>query len=183
MENAAIKNAANGFGDLWGTPPDLWAEIRKEFFPLGERVYDPCPGRHPLANSCPEPNDGLEESWGLHKNVFVNPPFSDIWPWVEKAALYGSKGCSVVMLVPIRCDQPWWETYAPFASITFIRGRVQYIDHRTGKAGKAPAFPSVLLTFNDKIMPNAHWWPVCHQERRKRHIAQTTLKLQGVNDG
>ncbi len=181
MENKALKNASNGFGDKWGTPPDLWMEIRKEIFRDDTtRVYDPCPGRHPLPVTTTESGDGLFTDWGAYSQVFVNPPFSDIWPWAEKAALHGGEGTTVVMLVPNRSDQPWWEAFAPFATITFIRGRVQYIDHRTGSVGKAPAFPSVILTFGKRPGANQHWWPVCHQERMKRHIAQTKMGYQGV---
>ena len=50
-----------------------------------EGWYDPCP--HPRHSGF----DGLEVAWG--QKAFVNPPWGNIRPWVEKALLERGKGC------------------------------------------------------------------------------------------
>ncbi len=180
MQNKALKNAANGYGDKWGTPPDLWEEfLEVSGAPSGSRYYDPCPGFQPLPRTVPEPSDGLLATWEGHDFVFVNPPFSDIEPWAAKAFANGSSRTKVVMLVPVRTDQPWWHKFSSLASVIFIRGRVQYINHKNGSRGKTPAFPSCLLVFDGNPRPNQYWWPICHQERMKRYLAKTAIASQG----
>lgn len=179
MENKAVKNVANGYGDLWGTPPDLWAEICAREFPYVDRPFDPCPGRQPLASTCCYSNtDGLEVDWTNFSGIFVNPPFSDIEPWIKKADDSVGHLNRVVMLVPVRTDQPWWHKYTANATIVWIQGRVQYINHTTGAPGKAPAFSSCLLRFGEiEQKPPEFWWPQCHFNRRKRYITQTTGRV------
>jgi hypothetical protein len=53
--------------------------------------------------------DGLAHEWGPGERVWVNPPFSDLEPWVKKATYCGA---TVVMLLPAnRCEQPYWQRY------------------------------------------------------------------------
>lgn len=53
--------------------------------------------------------DGLLQPWGRGERVWVNPPFSNIAPWVAKATFCPA---TVVMLLPAnRTEQPWWQEY------------------------------------------------------------------------
>jgi site-specific DNA-methyltransferase (adenine-specific) len=57
--------------DNWTTPQDLYNELNKEF----NFNFDPCPLN---------PNfDGLNINW--KERNFINPPYSKIALWVEKA--------------------------------------------------------------------------------------------------
>jgi hypothetical protein len=52
---------------------------------------------------------GLEVDWSGH-TVWVNPPFSDLKPWVHKA--HRTADCTVAMLLPAnRTEQPFWQRY------------------------------------------------------------------------
>lgn len=58
--------------------------------------------------------DGLSGGWGWNTYVWVNPPYSDIRPWVEKAwrevsKPEGTRPRSITMLLPARTDAPWWQ--------------------------------------------------------------------------
>lgn len=57
--------------DEWPTPPDLFAELHREF----DFTLDPC-STHENA-TCPRhftrTEDGLAQPWGQHR-VFMNPP-------------------------------------------------------------------------------------------------------------
>lgn len=57
--------------------------------------------------------DGLAGGWGWNTYVWVNPPYSDIRPWVAKAWREvskpdGTRPRSITMLLPARTDAPWW---------------------------------------------------------------------------
>ena len=73
----------------WLTPPELMAELDKEF----HFDFDPCP--YPL----PEGFDGLEAEWGY--SSYVNPPFKGPTKWVRKAIAEHKKGKAVVFVFPI----------------------------------------------------------------------------------
>jgi hypothetical protein len=75
------------------TPKDLYDALNEEY----NFDFDPCPLDE-------EPKwDGLKIAW--KKSNFINPPFNNIKPWVEKAVdeavLNGNKS---VMLIPFRPD-------------------------------------------------------------------------------
>jgi phage N-6-adenine-methyltransferase len=62
-------------------------------------------------------HDGLAQPW-TGERVWVNPPFSDMRAWVEKAwrAIRDEDAQTVVMLAPAnRTEQRWWqESIEPF---------------------------------------------------------------------
>lgn len=167
MENKALKNEELKIGDEWQTPPDLWEDI-KNWFPFVGPIFDPCPGSVPLAG-CYSPEgvfNGLEIPWGAL--TFVNPPFSNIHPWVEKALDESYKGKHIVMLLPVRSDQHWFYLLKEEAKPVFIRGRVQYVTE--GQARKNCSFASMLVVLEGRYPKEAcdYWWPICHREREKR---------------
>ncbi len=70
---------------------------------------------------------GLKEDWSKYKSVFVNPPFKHADKWVKKAYEESKKGCTVVVLIPVKSDTAWWHDYALKANeIRFVRGRVTF---------------------------------------------------------
>ena len=88
--------------------------------------FDPCP--HPR----PEGFDGLEVDWG--EKAFVNPPWRNIRPWVEKAMAQAKKGCCVHMLLAVvTSTRVFHDLIFPNAKIEFIRGDVKYFNVKSGK--------------------------------------------------
>ena len=82
----------------WITPPELYAELAREF----GFTFDPCPD--PL----PAEFDGLTCEWG--ESNYVNPPFGSILhqgkkkgptAWARKAITEAKKGKRVVLVYPI----------------------------------------------------------------------------------
>ena len=115
--------------DEWRTPKSVYESLDAEF----KFNDDPCP----LGGL----EDGLARPWGT--STFVNPPYSKISAWVEKAWKEHLGGASVVMLIPSRTDTRWWHDYVMKANeIRFIKGRLKF-----GNAVNNAPFPSCVVVF------------------------------------
>ena len=167
MSGSAAIKAKGTAGDAWGTPQDLFTEIKEKYF--HSAPFDPCPNYERLlqgASYFPKDfnGDGLKMEWGAPE-IFVNPPFSKIEPWVKKAHDVSFSDRRIILLLPARTDQFWFNYYAPTAKIVLIRGRVNYIDINSNKKSCA-SFGSMLMIFGNGVGID-FWWPDCHRNRRK----------------
>lgn len=118
--------------DNYSTPKDVYEKLNNEF----HFTFDPCP-----LNPTPE-IDGLSIEWG--GCCFVNPPYSQISKWCEKAYQESLKGKIIVMLIPSRTDTKYWHNFIMKAQeIRFIKGRLKFGDSKNS----AP-FPSCIVVFN-----------------------------------
>lgn len=118
-------------GDNYGTP-DWLMEVFGDW-------YDPCPlDENPL-------NDGLRMNW--KPKTYVNPPYSNPLPWVEKAIEESKKGNLIVML--LKSDTST-KVYARLleskAKILFFSGRIKFKDQK-----HTATFPSMLAILNPSL--------------------------------
>lgn len=117
--------------DEWRTPESVYNALNEEF----SFDYDPCPLGDNLA---------FIQPWG--KRCFVNPPYSDIKRFLQRAIHEIKAGHTeiAVFLIPSRTSNAWWHDYVmPHASeIRFIRGRLKFGDQKY----YAP-FPSCIVVF------------------------------------
>lgn len=112
--------------DHWETPDWLWRALDTEF----GFTYDPCPLHAEF--------DGLIEDW-RGERVFINPPYSNIAPWVEKA----KEADLAVLLLPVRTDSDWFRALLRSgAEIRFLRKRIPFL--LEGKEMKGPRFASLV---------------------------------------
>lgn len=105
-----------------------------------------------------EPLDGLDEEWDLFAGeettrAYVNSPYGR---FISKAceaivAEVSSADVRVIALLKSCTDTGWFHKYvaATATAVCFVRGRLRYIDGKTGKAGPAP-FPSILILWDDE---------------------------------
>jgi site-specific DNA-methyltransferase (adenine-specific) len=117
--------------DHWSTPMDLYETLNKEF----NFNYDPCPLNADF--------DGLKTDW--HGSIFVNPPYSNIKGFLQKAhdELQKGNAKTVVFLIPSRTDTKWFHEYVyNRADIRFIKGRLKF-----GNSKNSAPFPSMLVIF------------------------------------
>ena len=87
--------------------------------------------------------DALSQTWsGV---VWCNPPYGRrVDRWLLKGAESADAGATVVFLLPARTDTKWFhEIVLPRAEIRFLRGRLNFGEHKKG----AP-FPSMLAIFH-----------------------------------
>lgn len=123
--------------DDWYTPPYIFEALSMTF------NLDPCapPGGVPwipALHSYSIEDDGLSQEW--HGRVWLNPPYSKPWPWVERLAQHGNG----VALIPADTANKGFQRWATTADAhCFLRDRVTFV--RMGNDNKTSArFPSVL---------------------------------------
>jgi hypothetical protein len=119
MPKRALYDHYDGQNDKTGTPKDLYKDLHKEF----NFDFDPCP----LCYNPETDVSGLEQEWG--KCNFVNPPYSDIGPWLKKGIECLKEGKKSVFLITARPNSRYWfETVWKHASeIRWLQGRVKFI--------------------------------------------------------
>ena len=89
-------------------------------------------------------DDGLTTPW--HGTVWMNPPYSDVQPWMRKLADHGDG----IALVFNRTDTVWFqEAFIEAAVVCFVAGRIKFINGITGSASGTPGTGSALLAFGD----------------------------------
>ena len=131
------------------TPPNFMENIYAAFGPVD---LDPCAHRQSAvkAKRCiykSEGGDGLKENW-VGQFVFVNPPFSDINIWLQRAYAQWKGGYAdlIACLVPYRADTRFFhETLLCEASVFQYMGRVKF---GTPSGGSHTNFqPLMLIVF------------------------------------
>lgn len=97
-----------------------------------ENWFDPCP----ISDGNLREFDGLGSSW-KHK-TFVNPPYSNPLPWVQKAVEENEKGKQIALLLKVDPSTRWYKLLVEVdAEILFFNRRIKF-------SGKTPNFASML---------------------------------------
>ena len=161
MDKATLNVMFSSESTEWVTPPDL--------FKAWDDIYHFT--TDPATNSCNPldckvfytlKEDGLVQPW--FANVWINPPYGRglIEPWVKRAYEYAvvqGQG-TVVMLLPARTDNPWFQKYIwsndtgmprDNVRLYFFKRRVSFLlfDEGSGRFVEkgSPAFPSIVAIF------------------------------------
>lgn len=112
-------------GDSYATPKWLMQLFRD--------YDDPCPlNRNPSYN-------GLNKEWGAE--TYVNPPYSDPLPWVNKAIQEKRNGKLVVMLLKADVSTEVFRLCHQYGEVLFFARRIKF-------NGKTPPWGSMLVIFN-----------------------------------
>jgi DNA (cytosine-5)-methyltransferase 1 len=75
-----------------------------------------------------EEEDSLKQDWtSLPPGwAFLNPPFSDIEPWVKKA--WESRPAKIAILIPASVGSNWWRDWVHLkCQVLFLNGRLAFI--------------------------------------------------------
>jgi DNA N-6-adenine-methyltransferase Dam len=106
--------------DNYRTPPDLLAALNHEFrFDL----YDPCAEN----TNDPRTLDGLGETPNNINTYFMNPPYSDVTPWLQKARHDQARGKTVVCLLKRDDSTAWYrDNVMGYAEERPIIGRLKF---------------------------------------------------------
>jgi phage N-6-adenine-methyltransferase len=127
---------ATNKNDLWATPWPFFLSLNEEFgFNL-----DVCalPDTAKCAMFYGPDLDGLSMPWFGH--CWMNPPYSNPAPWVQKAYLTAQAGGLVVGLLRASVDTRWFHSFVMKASeIRFIVDRVHFVMDGKGTRSNHPS--------------------------------------------
>lgn len=144
--------------DLWRTPPALFAALDAEFcFQLDAAA---APHNSLCNRYITEEQDTLITPWAdhfiSHGYAWLNPPYSDITPFVKKAASESKNQIGTVMLVPSDTSVGWFKEAIQTASeVRFITaGRLAFINPVTGKPSTGNNKGSMLIIW--RPYPRTH---------------------------
>jgi len=167
--------------DQWQTPDWLFEELNKEFqFDIdlcATKENSKCPIWYNdyLKNKCEGTRKDGCYVRGIGyvdalSNAFMNPPYSNPRPFIEKA-WEDSKHCKIVCLVKCDPSTKWWATFwnyedvfldgglcalegpKPGCEVRFFPKRIKF-DPPKGFTGKTsgPSFPSALIIMDRRKM-------------------------------
>jgi phage N-6-adenine-methyltransferase len=147
------------------TPPDFFAACERVWGPFTVDAAATCENalceRWCGVCSCSDdthnmPQNGLDHlgAFGSSETAWINPPYSNILPWVEKALT----AKRAVMLLPANTDTKWFSLIADHAiDVRFLRGRMtftgpgtQYVDKTTGLLTSSTARGRHLVAMFDR---------------------------------
>lgn len=154
--------------DLWRTPPALFASLDAEFcFQLDAAA---APHNALCRKFITAEQNTLETSWADYLNVpgyvWMNPPYSDITPFVKKAAAESNNQIGTVMLVPADTSVGWFKEAIQTASeVRFITaGRLAFINPVTGKPVSGNNKGSMLIIWRPYPRTHCHFATVERDE-------------------
>lgn len=154
--------------DLWRTPPSLFASLDAEFcFQLDAAAAPHNALCHKFITA--EQNT-LETPWADYLSipgyVWLNPPYSDITPFVKKASAESANQIGTVMLVPADTSVGWFKEAIQTASeVRFITaGRLAFINPVTGKPVSGNNKGSMLIIWRPYPRTHCHFATVDRDE-------------------
>jgi phage N-6-adenine-methyltransferase len=139
----------DSINDEYATPPSVFNRFGSAC------TLDACAttGKAMCAQHFSKAQDGLKQH--CHGTIWMNPPYSDLYPWCAKAYEYAQAGGTVIALLPAWTDSPWFHEFVSYGRITFIRGKLSYV----GRRGYAP-FPSIIVEWNPKTVQRRRGTPL-----------------------
>ncbi|WP_293056051.1 DNA N-6-adenine-methyltransferase [Okeania sp. SIO2B3] len=183
--------------DYWGTPCEIKTLIKNV---LGEINIDPCAEdlltKNIWANQYfTVKTDGLTKDWV--GKIYMNPPYSNPAPWVEKFFFEYEKGNMKegIGLLPASTDTRWFgEVWKRSRAICFWYGRIKFLDILDGYEEKYPAakgsvfvycgsdeqkFNQIFCPFGEIISRNKIIMPINHSQKwpRRKGNEITSAKL------
>jgi site-specific DNA-methyltransferase (adenine-specific) len=144
-------------GNAWETPAAIVDDVRDAF---GGRIdLDPATEPHnPVgaARFYTAAEDGLMQAWGP-VNVYLNPPYSKVEPWIAKAIAESAAGARIYMLLPVRTDAAYHQRLLHDATdVLFVRGRLAFVHADLRGRPKPAAFCSMFVGLNISTKPLLH---------------------------
>ncbi len=150
----------------YGTPDDFTAAVKLRF---GIEEFDIDLAASSANTLAPiyfdQEMDALSQpSWKIGTGLnWLNPPFSHIAPWVEKAYVgLHRDDAETVVLIPAGVGSNWWRDWVhKKAFVLFLNGRLTFKGTPVNpKTGKVDAYPKdcALLVYDRYMTPGYDVW-------------------------
>ena len=128
------------------TPDYILQALKNEF---GSELFDPCP-YNPYFDKDKDTN-GLLIPWG--PVTFVNPPYSNVRPWLEKARDEHELGKTVILLLKVgSLATNYFPPCAKAAELRFFNHRVQFPEYKN-----VALFGSMLVLFHANVEKSSEY--------------------------
>lgn len=140
--------------DLWSTPYELVAWMESEY---GDYDIDAAASKENAVceKFYSKETNCLKRWWGSNKHIWLNPPYSNITPFVKKTIEQMEHGNQIDMLLPCDTSTGWfYEAQQRAAEIIWITGEVYQEDgteySRTGRLAFTSALTGKPVQGNNK---------------------------------
>ena len=101
---------------------------------------------------------GLKRGW-----AWLNSPFTDIEPWVQKCFYEAQRGAYICQLVPASTDTDWWAKHVDGkAYVVYLGGRFAFEGH-----SHTYPTPLALLLWTPWLMGGHRHWRWCPPRKTK----------------
>ena len=136
--------------DEWGTPENI---LRKAEFEFRLNLFlDVCStnDNKKFNKFFTKKDDGLSFNWDY--NFFMNPPYSQITQWMDKAYTEHKKNnVDALILVYAKTDTKWWHKYVEgIAEVHFIKGRLKFTKPDGTISKNSAPYPSCWIIYRRK---------------------------------
>lgn len=144
MNTERKSNTIKSTRDLYQTPVSLYRGIDAEFHFIIDVAAASYNHLAPLYID--KQMNALGDAVWPAVPCWCNPPYSNIMPWIIKAAEAARHGATVVMLVPADTSVKWFKkAWGTASEVRFISGRISFIDAVTGMPVDGNNKGSVLI--------------------------------------
>lgn len=140
--------------DLWSTPSELVAWMESEY---GDYDIDAAASKENAVceKFYSKETNCLNRWWGSNKHIWLNPPYSNITPFVKKAIEQMEHNNQIDILLPCDTSTGWfYEAQQRAAEIIWITGEVYQEDgteySRTGRLAFTSALTGKPVHGNNK---------------------------------
>ena len=113
------------------TPPDFMAAIKRRLC-IQDFMFDLAADAQnkQAIDYFDKEADALKQNWhGIGQGwLWLNPPFANISPWVEKCAIEAMLGAKIAVLIPASVGADWWKKHVVNNSYQlFLNGRLKFV--------------------------------------------------------
>ncbi len=157
MANATTPRSKTTTEQNVRTPGDFLIAIERRFGPITFDLAADADSHVTANNKYFSPaQDSLVQTWPTTGVNWLNPPFGDIGPWVEKARDWvlstpAWMGALTLVLIPASVDTAYWDAFVRgYARVEALKSRVKFVGHTQGFPK-----PLVLLTYDPRF-PRQH---------------------------
>lgn len=102
--------------------------------------------------------------------VWCNPPYSDVEPWLAKAAEEARRGVLIDMLLPAMNGEVYWGRYVHgvASEVTFINGRVNFL-RPDGGVAQGNRVGSIIVTWYPRDVGPTRYISIDRDAIKRRH--------------